>query len=648
MKRITRLVASLLAALAAQASDQPNIIFMLADDLGYGDLSSYNPNTEGEAPNNTPIRTPNLDQMAARGARFTDFHSAAPICSPARRALLTGRYPSRLGEWAEAYRSSPEGVIAAEEPTIGMWLKQAGYATACYGKWNVGETLGVSWPGAHGFDDWLIIDHNTGYFQHQNANRECQGRPMLFQTGGERVTHLEGQYLTNIWTDKALDFIDANEDKPFFLYLPWSIPHTPLQDPDGDPSMAFDAQPSRTTAEGRAVYVKMVEHLDTQIGRIFAALDARGLTENTLIIFTSDNGGMQTANCWPLKKSKQWLEEGGIRVPFLMQWPKYVRAGHVDERPSIMMDASVSVLAAGQALQYVPADRQLDGVNFFDGSEPDASRAFGWRRRDWDERAHNSGNFLRQEAYRSGNWKLLRTYQYMGKKTWSAEYKDELFNLSDDIGETTNLVQTMPEKYAAMKSAFDQWKAEVVEQNPSYVIPTPDQLSSSTTSLSVLPDGVRASRREEPSSEADAVVLDFNGKRFSGRIHRAETKHLVSKCVLENGVFAIRVQAGATPPLVYVDRDVNTEKYSKIRYEMKVTTDSTVGLSRAVLRYSAWQGKDVRFQPIADGQWHEYVVDCTESPAWTQWTPEGRIGLALPVPKSGEALIELKAARLLP
>ncbi|MGB0259740.1 MAG: sulfatase-like hydrolase/transferase, partial [Coraliomargarita sp.] len=137
MKRIILFVASLLAALAAQASDQPNIIFMMADDLGYGDLSSYNPNTEGEAPNNTPIRTPNLDQMAARGARFTDFHSAAPICSPARRALLTGRYPSRLGEWAEAYRSRPEGVIAAEEPTIGMWLKQAGYATACYGKWNV-------------------------------------------------------------------------------------------------------------------------------------------------------------------------------------------------------------------------------------------------------------------------------------------------------------------------------------------------------------------------------------------------------------------------------------------------------------------------------------------------------------------------------
>ncbi|MDA8735806.1 sulfatase-like hydrolase/transferase [Opitutales bacterium] len=634
MKRTTAIIVILFATLATLAAQQPNIIFMVADDLGYGDLSSYNPNAEGAAPNNTPIRTPHLDQMAERGARFTDVHSAAPICSPSRRAILTARYPSRLGEWAEAYRSKPEGLVAAEDPTIGMWLKQAGYATAAYGKWNVGETAGVSWPTAHGFDDWLIIDHNTGYFQHKNANAECQGRPMLFETGGERVTNLEGQYLTNIWTDKALDFIDANEDQPFFLYLPWSIPHTPLQDPDGDPSMAFDAQPSRTTAEGRAVYVKMVEHLDTQIGRIFTALEARGLTENTLIIFTSDNGGMQTANCWPLKKSKQWLEEGGIRVPFIMQWPRYVHAGHVNDRPAILMDASVSILAAGQALQYVPAGRQLDGVNFFDGSEPDGSREFGWRRRDWDERARNAANFLRQEAYRAGDWKLLRTYQYMGNKAWSAEYKDELYNLSDDIGETTNLIKAMPEKYAAMKAAFGQWKAEVVEQNPNYVIPVRDQLGSP------------ANLPEAPSG-ADAIALNFDGKRFEGRVHRAETKHLVSKPVQEGGVFKITVQAGATPPLVYVDGAVDTAKYSRIRYEMKLTTDSTIGRARAVLRQAAWKGDDLLFTPVADGQWHEYVVDCTQSSAWSQWTPEGRIGIALPVPANGALEVELKTIRLL-
>ena len=150
-------------AIAKAADRQPNIIFMLADDLGYGDLSSYNPNSEGEAPNNTPIRTPNLNRMAKSGVRYTDFHSAAPICSPSRRALLTAHYPNRLGEWAEAYRSSPDGVVASNEPTIGMWLKEAGYATAVCGKWNVGEVKGVSWPGTHGFDDWLIIDKNKAY-----------------------------------------------------------------------------------------------------------------------------------------------------------------------------------------------------------------------------------------------------------------------------------------------------------------------------------------------------------------------------------------------------------------------------------------------------------------------------------------------------
>ena len=164
------LVSSFLYVLfsAGGQSKQPNVIFMLADDLGYGDLSSYNPRTNGVAPNNTPIRTPHLDRMAKNGARLTDFHSAAPICSPSRRALLTARYPNRLGEWAEAYRGSPDGVVASRDPTIGMWLKQAGYSTAVYGKWNIGEVKGISWPGAHGFDDWLIIDHNTGYFQHQN------------------------------------------------------------------------------------------------------------------------------------------------------------------------------------------------------------------------------------------------------------------------------------------------------------------------------------------------------------------------------------------------------------------------------------------------------------------------------------------------
>ena len=137
---------------------------------------------------------------------------------------------------------------------------------------------------------------------------------MLFKTGGERVTHLEGQYLTDIWTNLAVDFIKENRKDPFFLYLPWSIPHAPLQDPASDPSTAFDAGPKSNTPEGRDAFVKMVEYLDSRIGKIFKTLKKEGQFENTLIIFASDNGGMLSGNCWPLKKSKQYLEEGGLSL----------------------------------------------------------------------------------------------------------------------------------------------------------------------------------------------------------------------------------------------------------------------------------------------------------------------------------------------
>ena len=258
-------------------------------------------------------------------------------------------------------------------------------------------------------------------------------------------------------------------------------------------------------------------------------------------------------------------------------------------------------------------------------------REFGWRRRDWDERTHNRKNFLRQEAYRFGDWKLLRTYRYMGKQRWSAEYKDQLFNLGDDIGETTNLIRTMPEKYAAMKQAFADWKAEIVEQNPSYVIPVRDQLGSP------------ANLPEKP----DDIVMEFKANKFDAGLYKAKTKELVSDPVIKNGIGKIIVQAGATPPLLYVGMDVDTAKYSKLRYEMKLSNGVEIGKARAVLRWAEWQGNDLLFEPIADGQWHEYVIDCTQSAAWSQWTPTGRIGIALPVPKSGELEVELKAIRLL-
>ncbi|EDM26938.1 sulfatase [Lentisphaera araneosa HTCC2155] len=626
-KKISLVVIFLSAFSLFAEAKPPNIIFMLADDLGYGDLSSYNPNAEGEAPNNTPIRTPTLDSMAKNGVRYTDFHSAAPICSPARRALLTARYPSRLGEWAEAYRGSPDGVVAKNDPTIAMWLKEAGYATAAYGKWNIGESKDVSWPGAHGFDDWLIIDHNTGYFQHKNANKDCEGRPMLFETGGERVTNLEGQYLTDIWTDKAIDFIQETKDQPFFIYLPWSIPHTPLQDPASDPSLAFDAGAKPKTVEGREVYVKMVEYLDSHIARIFKSLKEQGKYDNTLIIFTSDNGGMVSANCWPLKKTKQHLEEGGIRVPFLMQWPSKIKAGTVDQRAAIMMDASVTVLAAADAMKYVPKDRELDGVNLFANKEE--NREFGWRRRDWGWQ----GNYLRQEAYRSGDWKLIRSYQYLGNKKWSAEYKEELYKLSDDLGEKNNLKKSMPEKHAEMVKSFDEWKAQVVEQEPSFWPEHADQLGSGA-----------------PSQSKEMVIFDFKKGKGNSRLHKAQNKDKILDVKYGASGLSLTLMGGMTgvAPILYKNSAIDTQKYSKALLRMKVITQAgtDLGLAKIVVRHSEWKGKDVPFDFKADGQWHDYEVDLSQSSAWNSYTDQGRIGLLLPVVKTGQVKVEVDYLKL--
>ena len=460
----------------AFSNDQPNIIFMLADDLGYGDLSCYNPDTKGESPNATPIKTPHLDQMAKNGVRFTDFHSAAPICSPSRRALLTARYPSRLGEWAEAYRGSPDGLVASKEPTISMWLKQAGYDTACYGKWNVGEINQVSCPSSHGFDDWLIIDHNTGYFEHQNQNKNCEGREMLFKNGYERVTHLKGQYLTDIWIDKAIHFVEEKRDKPFFIYLPFAVPHTPLQDPHKGP-VAFDTQPKKGTPEARDAFVKMVEYLDTSIGRLFESLKKRGVMDNTLIVFTSDNGGNMSSNNWPLKNKKQYLEEGGIRVPMLMMWKDHIPANSVNHQTSIMMDTSLTLLEAANASQHIPSDRDLDAIDLMPsiqkGSSEYEERTLGWRRRDWAPHF----NILRDEAFRQGDWKYIRTYKpAKGKNTRSHLYKDEIYHLKKDIGETQGLKKTMPEKYQELKKGFEKWKKDTVNLNSDYNIPKPDQV----------------------------------------------------------------------------------------------------------------------------------------------------------------------------
>lgn len=634
----------------------PNIIFLLADDLGYGDLSCCNPAAEGAAPNNTPIRTPNIGSLATNGVRLTQFYSAAPICSPSRRALLTARYPGRLGEWAEGYASAPFGIEAAKEPTVAMWLKEAGYATACYGKWNVGNIVDVSWPGAHGFDDWLIIDHNTGYFQHQNDNADCHGQEMLFKTGGIRETSLRGKYLTDIFTDKALEFIDAHQETPFFLYLPFAVPHTPLQSPSGSTNTAYNAGPAAGSAEGRDVYVEMVEYLDSRIGKIFQCLENNGLLDNTLILFTSDNGGNLAANNWPLRSGKQYLEEGGVRVPCLMQWPGVLPAGRVSGQPSIMMDASVTLLAAADALQYVPGGRTLDGIDLRPLLQPavaDQPRTFGWRRRDWGQ----SDNFLRQEALLDGDWKYIRSYPYLGDGAWGTNVTEQIFHLPSDIGEATNLASANPFGLDELRSGFTSWKAESVDTNAEFLIWFADQTGSPGAAQldAYLPTALNFSAaRYVPNPSPNVPAFDLFDYTWDGVMQGSllvaeENAPRVSDPVVSNGIFSVTIQPGTVhpTPILYREGFIDTSRFSVFKVRMRISGAAEPQLSaRVLLRHDLWTGEDIEFSAAADGQWHEYAVDVSTSSAWAQWVRTGRIGLLLPWKSDNAVTVEVDRMRL--
>jgi arylsulfatase A-like enzyme len=435
------LVASALCAPAASA--KPNIVFLIADDLGYGDLSSYG------APD---CRTPVLDALAASGARFTDAYAAFPVCSPSRAAILTGLYMQRLGPTYEDYfgGGSP-GVDPVRNPTIGLDLKAAGYATACFGKWNINnyerETVG---PLQHGFDKWVGFHLNHNYFTHISKGGELD-----FWVDGKR-TQVEGE-TDRIVTDHAVKWIQAQQkERPFFIYFAFQAPHDPMQDPNGPP----DQPEQKSKGDVRPLAVKLIENVDKQTGRVMDALKQGGFAENTLIIFTSDNGGHRAARNTPLRGHKQELYEGGVRVPLIVSQSGVVPAGQVIRDPVIAMDLTATMAVAGG----LPEARvkSFDGLNLLPllqgqvGSLPE--RPLFWRRRNVDARANTIG--LQGKSIRLGAWKLLMDARHTGGGK-RLEGKPMLFNLADDISEENNLVSAQPEIAAKLKKLLDEWEAKV-------------------------------------------------------------------------------------------------------------------------------------------------------------------------------------------
>jgi arylsulfatase A-like enzyme len=406
----------------AQQARKPNVVFILVDDMGYGDIGSYGV---------TDIKTPHLDRLAREGVRFTDFYSNGPVCTPTRAALLTGRYQQRVAlEWALLPTDATAG-LPATEPTLPRLLKGQGYKTAMSGKWHLGFRPEFG-PNAHGFDDFFgILSGNVDMYSHKYRT----GGLDLWENG--KPVERTG-YLTDLLTDRAVAFIEKSAAEPFFLYLAYNAVHWPFQVP-GKPD---DVRNEATWFDGTRVdYARMLEGMDAGVGRILSTLDRLKLADDTLVIFTNDNGGERLSRNAPFFHHKATLWEGGIRVPCLMRWPGKVPAGTVSRQAASSFDLTATILAATGT--SMPANRPMDGIDLLPivSSGKTVERPLYWRIDRQDRR---------QRAMRLGRWKYLRDGAI-----------DLLFDLEADPGERNNLGYNEPARMADLRARLARWEEEM-------------------------------------------------------------------------------------------------------------------------------------------------------------------------------------------
>jgi len=449
------------------ASPRPNIIFILADDLGWLDLGCYG---------STFYETPHLDRLAMQGIRFTDAYAACNVCSPTRASILTGKYPARLHltDWLPGRPDRPDQrlkrpvilqYLPLEEVTIAEALKQGGYTTAFIGKWHLGGK--EFYPEKQGFDlnvGGCQMGHPPSYFS-------PYGIPTL--PDGPK-----GEYLTDRLTDEAIKFIEDAKGQPFFLYLSHYAVHTPLQAKqdliakykakaaqlpgDAGPEFLLDNGRKVRQIQNHAVYASMVESLDDSIGRIMNKLAERGLDQNTVIVFTSDNGGLSTAEGTPtsnvpLRMGKGWNYEGGIREPLLVKWPGVTKPGSVCPEPMISTDYYPTFLEMA-GLQLRPG-QHLDGASlvplFKGGTRPDLPLF-------WHYPHYSNQGGSPAGAVRLGDFKLIE---------WFEDMHVQLFNIKVDLSEKHDLAVQMPEKVIALRRQLHEWRQAVDAQMPT---PNPD------------------------------------------------------------------------------------------------------------------------------------------------------------------------------
>ncbi|MDE0739507.1 MAG: sulfatase-like hydrolase/transferase [Planctomycetota bacterium] len=404
----------LLCSTAGVAADRPNILIILADDLGYGDLSSYG---------GKDIRTPNVDGIGARGMRFDNFYANCPVCSPTRASLLSGRYPAMAGVPGviRTHAKNNWGYLRQDARLLPELLKKAGYHTAIVGKWHLG-LMEENHPLSRGFDFFhgFLGDMMDDYYKHRRHNIN------YMRKGRETID--PGGHATDLFSDWAVAYIRSRTGpkEPFCLYLAYNAPHTPIQPPKEWVEKITKRQPG--ISGKRAKLVALIEHMDHGIGKVLDALEKTGQAENTLVIFTSDNGGQVNvgANNGPLKAGKGTVYEGGIKVPALASWPGKIAPGSGSQRVSLTMDILPTLLDA----LSVTSDEPFDGVSFL--SELVGKKRSEARREVYFIRREGGSAYGGKtiEALRWGNWKLLQNSPFQPL---------ELYNLEADPLEATNL-----------------------------------------------------------------------------------------------------------------------------------------------------------------------------------------------------------------
>lgn len=417
-------------------STKPNIIYIMADDLGWADLSCYG---------RKEYKTTNLDFLAKNGIKFTNAYSASPVCTPTRCAFNTGRYPARTAVGLKEPLSWKKNIgvtvgLDPSHPTLASLLRQNGYNPVLIGKWHLGYLPKFS-PTKSGFNQFFgIMSGGVDYFTHKDG----AGEPDLFE---DEVPIEKTGYITELITDRATQFISGGHDKPFFLSLNYTAPHWPWEGPD-DYEKSKVIQNWTTDGGSIDVYGKMVKAMDDGIGKVLSALKAKNLEKDTIIIFTSDNGGERFSYNWPFSGEKFELLEGGIRVPAIAYWKGVIPKGRVTDQIAITMDWTKTFLSISNTSE--DQNYPMDGINLLPimtGQQKQIDRKLFWRTKE-------------QNAVRHGQWKYLKKTEVL--KDCRVE-KEFLFDLSFDQMEKTDFKEERPEIFKQLKEEFVQWNSQVLK-----------------------------------------------------------------------------------------------------------------------------------------------------------------------------------------